>query len=181
MYSWVRDEMTVPTTSWSPTAGGGGLRYYIAVDYCNGPAPCVGAGQSIAGASTYNETLWFPYFWDHDYTGDSSWTGMFQVLLNGLAASSGPNWSENGLYSVSAAVYKALHPASKPVLQDVTFTMQDLGGGNYSLTFTPPASAQSLKIKWGEKALVPSLRFDPMITNQFAVDPATHQTWWSAH
>jgi YetA-like protein/Galactose oxidase, central domain len=181
MYSWVRDEMTVPTNSWSPTIGGGGLRYYVAVDYCNNTPSCVSAGNSVAGTQTNNQTLWFPYFWDHEYTGDTSWAGMFKVLLNGLAASSGLSWSENGIYSVSATVYKALHPGTRPALQDINFGLQENGAGSYTLTYTPPSGAQSVRVKWGEKNLVGSLLFDPMGTNQFAIDPGTHQTWWSAH
>jgi hypothetical protein len=181
MYAWIRDEMTVPTTSWSPTSNGGGLRYYVAVDHCNSTPGCVSAGNAVSGAQTNNETLWMPYYWDHEYTGDTSWTGMFQILLNGLAASSGVSWSENGIYTVSATVYKSLHPTANPALVDVPFTMADIGGGNYVLTFTPPAGATSLKIKWGERLLVNSLGFDPMVTNKYAIDPTTHQTWWSAH
>jgi hypothetical protein len=36
-------------------------------------------------------------------------------------------------------------------------------------------------IRWGEKAIVPSLQFDPVFTNAFGIDPATHQNWWTAH
>lgn len=182
LYSWIRDEMTVPTSTWFPTTGAGGLRYYIATDYCNtNGGGCTGATQTIATTETDSTTHWMPYFWDSTYTGDTSWSPFFQVLLNGAAASSSGNFSEAGIYSISAAVYQILHPPAA-VLQDVAFSCGNCSGGttSYQLTFTPPAGATNLKVKWGTKTLRTSLGFDPTVTNAYTLSPSTNQTWWSA-
>jgi hypothetical protein len=103
-----------------------------------------------------------------------------------------------GQYQIGTLVDDINNPSA--TLQDVAFTMADLGSGNYRLSWTEPAGTQSYRIKWccaapyGPKVIVNSggystispsqpgglLGFDPMINQAFALSPNAYMTWFGS-
>ena len=122
-----------------------------------------------------------------------------------LVAIYSSGWAADfGAYDPNAVIYYLNNPTNL-ALQDVPFTVTDLGGGNYSLAFTTPAGTCTnapdqrmggcLRIKWSPKVIANSggassispsapgglLGFDSMYAQTFALNPSTYSTWFSAN
>jgi hypothetical protein len=84
-------------------------------------------------------------------------------------------------YHIADVIQQVREPSR--TLQDIPFTVQDLGGGNYRLTFTPPAGTTSLRIKWSPKTIAPStaLLGYNLFTQAFALNPNNYMTWFGAN
>ncbi len=178
---FVRNELTV---TGKPALLSNGTRTGIALDYCNDPAaPC--------SAGTHN--TWAVYFAPnayyytmsilHQYWGDTGWIQSFKDnLYQDYYSTGAANMSEQSIYSMAGLVNRVLNPATSTPLQDLPITgFVDNGAGSYTVSWAVPAGAQSYKFKWGNRPIVYDMKFDPGQTLSYGVDPATHQTWWSAH
>jgi hypothetical protein len=81
------------------------------------------------------------------------------------------------------AIISSLNTPANPVLQDVPFTVSNLGGGNYRLSWTVPAGAQNYRVKWSPLLIAPStglLNFD-VLSNTFGLNPDQYDTWFGAN
>ena len=197
---WVLNEMKVDTGSW-PTSR---IRYYIGLDQPNTAAApnsgfpdCNGTLGVDAGEGYPNppfpdctpennqyspETIWMPFFITGLLTGDLSWSNFFGEMLQRNFASSGGYWEFDEYASpfLNGTIYEVQNPGNR--LQDLSFSVTETpaGSGSYQLNWTVPAGAQFYRVKWSNRIIVPSLNFDPLVTNAFGIDPTTHQPWFSA-
>jgi hypothetical protein len=106
---------------------------------------------------------------------------------------------ENGqntvdLYSYQLGALAHYIPSSTLQLQDLSFSLQDLGGGNYHVTATVPAGSTAVRIKYSPKVIANSggfsstspsatdgmLGYDPVVTQVFSLNPSTYATWFGA-
>jgi hypothetical protein len=155
----------------------------------------------IHGAHVYdNDSLanaiqgaWFPFYVSYLVNGTTEWRQKAQFVLDWIAYTRNGWPADFGAYPLNALI-AVLNSPGHLALQDIPFTVTDLGGGNYKLTFTPPAGSTALRIKWSPKIIVNSggpstvspnagglLGFDSMYTNAFALNPAIYATWFSAN
>ena len=177
---FVRNELTV---SGNPVLLSNGTRFGIALDYCNDPAaPCSAGTHNTYAVYFAPNAFYYTMAILHQYWGDTAWVQSFKDNLYQAYYSTGAaNMSEQSVYSMASLVYRALNPSSAPPLVDIPITgFVDNGGGSYTIRWTAPAAAQSYKFKWGTKPIVNNMQFDPGQTLTYGVDPASHQTWWSA-
>ena len=200
MDQWAKNEITITdnTGSWTHV----GLAFGESIDFCNDPRP---GGTCLADPSGHQSwyaptlgntpgvsTVWWDWLPAIDYVGDTSWRKTFEAnMFHELSSVSfAPNgWTEYATWGMSALVYRALNPPNY-VLSDMAITsFVDNGGGNYTVQWTvpttlitPPGSSNPYKFKWGTKSIVDfnGLGYDPLETATYAIDPTTHQTWFSA-
>jgi hypothetical protein len=122
----------------------------------------------------------------------STWRRQFEINMDQVAFHQ--SWpADFGGYNMGAPIYSILHPSGR-TLQEIPFTVTDLGSGNYRLTFTPPASTctndpQCLRIKWSGRQIqkdrtklldYQSPGCDPQTTNCFTYNPTTYIPWFSS-
>ena len=117
--------------------------------------------------------------------GAPGWQRQFNIQIGQLAQHGGGlSWpSDFGTYQLQLLINDINNP-SNLLLGDVPFSVQDLGSGNYRLTFTTPAGAGALRIKWSPltiTAINADLGFDNLVTQAFSVDPHTHMTWFGSN
>ena len=108
-----------------------GFIYAIVPDYSQSLGPQIG-----------QETIWYPFFIQQLYKGDTSWwQRKLNIQLKQVdQANSGGTWDENANYAVNQVIYSALHPGTV-TLQDVAISATNNGGGSYTITWTPPAGS----------------------------------------
>jgi hypothetical protein len=71
-----------------------------------------------------------------------------------------------------------LHPQA-PSLVAVPVTVENIGAGSYSLSWTVPAGATAYRIKYANKTIVDWIGFDP-VNNVFLGDPTTTWAWFAS-
>jgi hypothetical protein len=172
-----------------------GFRFGIQFDHsqvCPAGSTAVAGTTSNIGGVIYNDVTladgvqghWM-HFYAH-YLSNGTLTPVEQRKLKmGLywVAARKSNWPPDfGGYQL-AALIDALNTTGNPKLQDVPFTVANLGSGNYRLSWTVPAGSQSYRIKWSPLAIAPSsglLNFDP-VANTFGLNPDQYDTWFGAN
>src|SRR5262249_798835 len=131
-----------------------GFRYNVQLDVANN----CGAGEFTAQP---NQTVWTPFFIVNRVEGDTSWERKFKMALQQDMSAIGMGASDFGQYQI-AAVIDAVNNPGTTTLQNLGISaFTDKGSGNYSLSWTVPSGAQSYRIKWGSKAIVDWIGFDP--------------------
>jgi hypothetical protein len=183
------------TSSWqgsSPFANG--FRYEVVVDI---PQVCkagtaVTAGQTVqVGSSVYDnytlpksdQGMWFNFYLQYLMTGTTNWERQFRIAMDQVAFHQSVWPADFGSYQISALIAAITNPVI-PTLQDVPFTVQDNGGGSYTLGWVVPNSVQNYRIKWSPKNIAPSnglLNFENLTTNSFGLDPASNSTWFGSN
>ena len=170
-----------------------GMRYTVALDL---PQVCSTGGTNIYqfGNNNYffgtlaspEEGMWMPWYVEQlengSLTADQLRKHQVQMQRTFSLQGGVGGTVDAGGYQLGSIIAAMNNPG--PTLQDVPFSITNLGSGNYQLSWTVPSNAQSYKIKWGEKAIAPSsglLNFDPVFTNSFGISPDTNETWFSAH
>lgn len=173
-----------------------GFRFGVQFDHSNVcPSPSstvVPTYTSLIGGKIYNDislaeqhqSMWLHFLVQKMVNGSLSADQLrkLRIAMHWIAYRKS-NWPADwGGYQLGTLV-DAINNPSGYTLQDIPFSVSDLGGGNYRLSWTVPAGAQSYRIKWSPLAIAPStslLNFDIM-TNTFGVDPATNDTWFGAN
>ncbi len=146
-----------------------GFRYYEALDY---PNNCGDEAFSVRP----NQTVWFPFFIQHVYTGATDWQQKFNMALQKDAAATATD--EFGHFTI-AAVINEINNSTVPVLVNVPVTVTPNANGSYTLSWTVPQNAQSYRIKTGPQQIVDWIGFDPT-SNTFTGDPAHTMAWFAA-
>ncbi|MFQ5857372.1 MAG: LamG-like jellyroll fold domain-containing protein [Anaerolineae bacterium] len=104
----------------------------------------------------------------------------FQYPLVGKAGDvdwynrTGAPWEKIVSFADEAAYYQ-----THGWLHDLPITVQENGGGAYTLSWTVPAGAQQYWIKYAEKPIVPWLNFD-RYTQQYQYDPDQYVPFFAA-
>jgi hypothetical protein len=132
-------------------------------------------------------------FWTmHQMTGaltsGSDLERKFKITLAQTSQGTSAWPGDFGMPAIWSNIYALNNPPSSK-LQDVSFTVQDLGSGNYNLTFTTPAGTCAsdpgcVRVKWSPKIIRPwneLLGFDSLNTNTFTYDPDVYATWFAAN
>jgi hypothetical protein len=170
-----------------------GLRYGIVLDVpqqCPAGTPEISGVTKKIGDAVYDlrtlanswQAVWMHFYVQHLMKGTTDWERKFLLNMQWLAATQGISAADFGQYQIAAVIDILKNPGTV-TLQDLSFDLQDLGNGVYSLRWTVPQGTRSYKIKWSDKIIAPSnglLNFDPVVTNTFGLDPATHSTWFAA-
>ena len=87
--------------------------------------------------------------------------------------------SDFGQYQI-ASVIDVINNSSSNTLQKAALSgFIDNGGGNYTISWIVPAATLSYRIKWGQKAIVDWIGFDPA-NNVFVGNPTTSMNWFAA-
>jgi len=139
------------------------------------------------GSTTYGmQGTFVPWWWIQQVNGTLSSTEARRLQLamdNATGAQTTlSDVVDFGGYQIGGVIQGINEPTGL-TLQDVSFTMTDLGSGNYRLSFTPPAGSTSLRIKWSPKAIAPSgqiLGYNHF-TGTFSMNPATYTAWFAAN
>ena len=150
--------------------GGTGMAYEVFLDQANHPL--------MAGC---DQTVWFNFYIAAKYTGNpddwNGWKVKFAKQLRRLAG--GRAWfDEYGTIFISTMVGEVLHPQAA-TLVSVPVTVQNLGSGTYSLSWTVPAGATTYRLKYSNQNIVDWLNFDP-VTNTFGLGPNANAPWFAA-
>lgn len=96
-----------------------------------------------------------------------------------------------GQYQTSLLINSVNHPPAQQ-LKDVPFSFQDLGSGNYKLSWNEPSGTLSYRVKWGTHTIVNSggfstispsqaeglLGYETQNTQAFALSPSTYTPWF---
>jgi hypothetical protein len=197
----------------SPTAGNmtfyNGWRYGVMTDFANAcpastvnPAGNVTLNQNLStiGGKVYDDNalpggtqnLFFHFWVQSLVAGDTSWSRQLKITMQHAVSGSSIIPGEFGMFSIGNLI-SALNNPPVVKLQDIPFTVTDLGSGSYQLTFTPPAGTCTddpgcLRIKWSPKQIRTTLGmsdnllgFDPINTFAFTYSPDTYATWFGAN
>jgi hypothetical protein len=174
-----------------------GMSYWALTDVSHA---CPEGTPIVKGHPTYSDTVQFPGspvidlravpyrngdIWMHFYaqwlvTGKADWLDKARAAFIRSNATTG--WSANwGSYRVALMAHAAAN-AGKKQLQDLPFSVTDLGGGKYHLSFSTPASVSDLRIKWSAKKIAPSdsLLGYNVFTQKFALSPDVYENWFAA-
>ena len=166
---WAINEMYVDNGLQSYV--GNGFRYQAAIDY---PNAC-NANDEFAVKN--EQTVWFPFFIRHQYEGGTSWRHKFDMLLQRDLHDGSTD--EFWYYTTGAVINNILHPNPNVLATLAITSLVDNGAGNYTITWSVPASTQSYRIKYGAKQIVDWIGFDPS-TYTFIGNPATTMNWFAA-
>jgi len=119
----------------------------------------------------------------------------FKIALDWVRyAAYGQASPDLGGYQVGSVVETIDEPSSTQ-LQDVPFTISDLGGGNYAVTATIPGGSSGIRLKWSPSIIANSggystttptagdglLGYDAFVTGTFRLNPAQYATWFGAN
>ena len=173
---------------------GNGMRYYVFTDIAQ--EACDTTYYPVRG----NATVWFPFFAAHQYDGQvSDWdplqTQTLQANISGNPVGVGliGYGIDVGAYQLQALIDQIDRPGNS-TLQTITISsFTDNGAGSYTIGWTTPANATTLRAKWGTLAVVDWLGFDP-VTNAFSNsvcayaalgvtcsgNPTTSQPWFAS-
>jgi len=171
-----------------------GFRYGILLDVpqvCPAGTPVTNSGNGTIqiGSSVYDietmpgsdQGIWMHFYLQYLVNGVTDWPRKMNIQMSQVAYHQNGWPSDFAQYQLGTLI-AALGNSNNSALINVSTTgFHDNGGGSYTVAWTPPAGAQSYMLRWGEKAVADSLQFDPLYTNTFGLDPATHQNWWTAH
>ena len=187
------DDGTAQWNGSSSSAFYNGFRYLAPLDFANvcPASTAVASGTVQIGNNVLDiystaqpgQGLWFDLYVQYLMNGTTDWERRLKTVMTqaGYHRSIWP--ADFGSYQIGMLI-NAINNPTNPVLQDVPFTVQDNGGGSYTLTWTVPNGAQSYRIKWSPKIVAPSnglLNFDNLYTNSFGLDPARYATWFGAN
>lgn len=171
------------STSWNPTGVHyNGFHYSALADY---PAKCPDGvtynSESYDVDGAYFQNAWLGFYALYTVGGRTDWQRQFNIQLDRVAAGD-PAAADMGGYQVGTLIH-SLNAGAK-ALQTVSFSVTDLGGGDYQLSFTPPASSTGLRIKWSPKQIRPYgelLGYDGIETTNYTYSPATYSTWFGSN
>jgi hypothetical protein len=170
----------------------GGLGGSAGTSYGHGPLVQFGGSGPIYDPYSLvapAQGMWTLFYWLAQTNGTLNSNQQRQLMLavDVVANQSLSQFNDAGQYQLSALINGILHPSGS-ALQDVPFTVAANGGGNYTLTFTPPAGtctgAGCLRIKWSPLIIAPSsalLGYDPEVTQTFSLSPSQYMTWFGAN
>jgi hypothetical protein len=174
---WILSEMYVDngTGRWDVN----GFRYYQAIDYANG---CTAPGETPEASFQPQEqqTVSFAFLPIYLVDGTRNWETKFRINLQKLMASLGMTTSDFEGFQPSVMINLLTGPAPSSLVSVPLTNVVHNGGGSYTISWTVPAGASSYRIKWGSKAIVDWIGFDPA-TNQFTGNPATTMPWFAAN
>jgi hypothetical protein len=198
---WQRQEASVNTgsavwnTSFSgPQYVGNGVRYYVRLDVAN--ASCDTSFYPIR----VQNTTWWPFFVAQQTDGSiTSWRNTAEgeirasMFSQQVGVGTGSRTVDIGGYQL-AQLINAINGGGSNLLQTQTITsFVDHADGTYTIGWNTPSSTTALRVKWGTKAVVDWIGFDP-VANSFSAaacatsagvtncsgDPVTTQPWFSA-
>ena len=149
-----------------------GFRYNVQMDV---PNNC-GAGEYAPQA---NETVWLPFLVQNQEVGGTSWQRLFNEALQQEMSAAGMSASDFGQYQIGAVINVINQPGANTLQSQPISGLTDNGGGNYTISWIVPSGAQSYRIKWGQKAIVDWIGFDPT-ADVFLGNPATTMNWFAA-
>lgn len=132
--------------------------------------------------STARADIWWSFLGLYETNGSTEWARKMNTAMIRLGHFRS-HWPTNLGGVFTGALIHAIHHPYQDLLQDVSFTVADMGSGNYRLTFTPPAGVTSLRIKWSPKLIAPSsglLGYDAMHAT-WGLDPKEYATWFGAN
>lgn len=119
---------------------------------------------------------WITFYLHWLLTGKTDWDykGKAQFIRHGRSGNTGNMHA----YRIALMAHAIANPGTK-TLQDVSFAVADQGAGIYRLTFTAPADAESLRVKYSTKTIREWLNYDPFAMT-FAYSPDTNAAWFAA-
>jgi hypothetical protein len=156
-----------------------GFRFGLALDRANS---CTGAGESPEPdfQPTPTQTTSMAFLAKYLVDGDTSWTTKFKINLQKDMSALGTTTSDLGSYQLAHVVGIINNPGSTTLNTVPISSFADNGGGSYTVAWTVPPGAQSYRIKWGAKAIVDWIGFDPT-NNVFTGDPVNTMPWFAAN
>jgi hypothetical protein len=170
-----------------------GFRYMVQADVANicPSSTALQAGLTQIGGNIYDgytltsplQGTWMNFYAQYLATGKTDWLRKFKLAMSQVAYHQAGWPSDFGSYQIGTLIDAINHPTTA-VLNDVAFSVQDGGSGNYTLTWTVPAGVNGYRIKWSPKTIAPSaglLNFDNLSSNSFGLSPATYSTWFAAN
>ena len=180
-----------------------GFSYYRPIDFpvvcpsntTNADGQLVGLNGKFydkSGLPNGDQGIYFTFYALHQMTGaltaGSNLARQFNIAFE-MGSTAKSAWlGDWGMYSISNLIWALNNPPAS-TLQDVPFTVQSLGSGNYQLTFTTPAGTCTsdpgcVRVKWSPKIIRPwtqLLGFDSLNTNKFTYDPSLYATWFASN
>ncbi len=180
MSMWAFSEMYADngSSSWA----GNGFRYKEALDFPN--ACNVGSGGSVNDFywMVQNPNAYWPVFlFRNQYEGGTTAAALqrqFNQSLQNVISGGSAIKDELYHYTVGEVIYAFNHP-SGAALSTAPITGFTSSGSSYTITWNVPAGATSYRIKWGPRAIVDWIGFDPG-ANVFLGNPATTMNWFAA-
>jgi hypothetical protein len=160
-----------------------GFRGHVLVDVESATGGIV-AGDCPPDDANYEvavrATLWMLFYTQYLVDGGTAdWSEKFTIAVQKLIAASGVGWPELGSYQLSTLAAILDNPGST-TLEDVTITgVTDNGGGSYTIQWTVPTGAESYRIKYSSKTIVPWLNFDEG-TYVFGISSTANTPWFAA-
>lgn len=118
--------------------------------------------------------------WAYQHTGNATYLDKGAYMVLEQPAYSGDSARNPSELQDQAMMYTYLNSASKPKWSTMTVTVQDNGGGSYTLSWTAPAGATKYQIKYSDKPIVEWLGFNND-TQTYQYDPVHYTAFFAAN